>query len=131
MYFRNEAHKTAFSKASRKLNRRDRSLMCKLYLLTADRALWRAASRQVSDGKIPLGKIRLYCGTENSYTLLCCAKDLTLGTDHITVADLADREVISAKMYKVIETAMAIRRYGIIEIQEENTDGEKRLCKSN
>ena len=116
MYFRNEAHKTAFSKASRKLNRRDRSLMCKLYLLTADRALWRAAKRQMWNGKIILGRIRLACGTESSYTLLCSAKDLTLGTDHITAADLADREVISPKLFKIIETAVAIRRYGINEI---------------
>ncbi len=91
-------------------------LTCKLYLLTADRALWRAAKRQMWNGKIILGRIRLACGTESSYTLLCCAKDLTLGTDHITAADLADREVISPKLFKIIETAVAIRRYGINEI---------------
>lgn len=51
-------------------------LTCKLYLLTADRALWRAAKRQMWNGKIILGRIRLACGTESSYTLLCCAKDL-------------------------------------------------------
>ena len=90
----------------------------KLYLLTADRALWRAAKRESNGGKYPLGRIRLAFGTESSYTLLCCAKDLTLGTDHITAADLADREVISPKLYKIIETAMSIRRYGISETKD-------------
>lgn len=115
MYFKNEAHKTAFVRAAKKANVKDRRLMCKLYLLTADRALWRAAKRERIGGKYPLGRIRLACVTESSYTLLCCAKDLTLGTDHITAADLADREVISPKLYKIIETAISIRRYGLIE----------------
>lgn len=92
--------------------------MCKLYLLTADRALWRAAKRESNGGKYPLGRIRLAFGTESSYTLLCCAKDLTLGTDHITAADLADREVVSPKLYKIVETAMSIRRYGITETKD-------------
>ena len=103
MYFKNEAHKTAFVHAAKKANAKDRRLMCKLYLLTADRALWRAAKRESNGGKYPLGRIRLAFGTESSYTLLCCAKDLALGTDHITSADLADREVISPKLYKILK----------------------------
>ena len=118
MYFKNEAHKTAFVRAAKKANEKDRRLMCKLYLLTADRALWRAAKRESNGGKYPLGRIRLAFGTESSYTLLCCAKDLTLGTEHITAADLADREVVSPKLYKIIETAMEIRRYGITETKD-------------
>lgn len=108
MYFKNEAHKTAFVHAAKKANAKDRRMMCKLYLLTADRALWRAAKRESNGGKYPLGRIRLAFGTESSYTLLCCAKDLTLGTDHITAADLADREVISPKLYKIVETAIYV-----------------------
>lgn len=115
MHFRNEKHKVAFIAATRKANRKDKAAMCMLYLLTADRLLWRAAKRQSNGGKILLGRIRLEFGTENSYTLLCCAKDLLYGTEHITAADLADREVISPKMYRLIETAMNIRRYGICE----------------
>lgn len=116
MYFKNKAHRDAFIHAAQRANRNDRKQMCKLYLLTADRALWRAAKRESNGGKYPLGRIRLVCGTESSYTLLCCAKDLTLGTAHITVSDLADREVVSPKLYKIIDTAMSIRRYGINEI---------------
>lgn len=118
MYFKNEAHKTAFVHAAKKANAKDRRLMCKLYLLTADRALWRAAKRESNGGKYPHGRIRLTFGTESSYTLLCCAKDLTLGMDHITAADLADREVVSPKLYKIVETAMSIRRYGITETKD-------------
>ena len=122
MYFRNETHKAIFKRITRKMNRSDKALMSKMYLLTGDRALWRAAKRESRNGNYSLGRIRLYCGTEDSYTLLCCAKDLTIGTSHITVADLADKEVISKKLNKMIRTAVAIRRYGIEyeEKQEKN-----------
>lgn len=119
MYFKDERHRTAFSNAVKGLNQKDRKLMSKIYLLSADRSLWRAAHRVLKGGRLLLNKIRLPFGTESSYTLLCCAKDLEYGTDHITAADLADSEVISAKLYKVLQTAMAICRCGIMENCEE------------
>ena len=50
---------------------------------------------------------------EKAYTLFCCAKDLYLGTKHITIADLADEQLISPKMFGIICNALAIRRFGI------------------
>ena len=40
MNFRNEKHKTLFQSAAKGMNTSDKALMCKLYLLTADRKLW-------------------------------------------------------------------------------------------
>ena len=83
MYFKNEAHKTAFVHAAKKANAKDRRLMCKLYLLTADRALWRAAKRESNGGKYPLGRIRLAFGTESSNSsLLCKRPDARYGSYH-------------------------------------------------
>ena len=88
MYFKDERHKTSFTNAVKGLNQKDRKLMSKIYS---------------------------FC-TEWSYTLLCCAKDLAYGTEHITAADLADREVVSPKLLKIICNGIAIRRYGVEEI---------------
>ena len=115
MYFKDERHRTAFSNAVKGLNQKDRRLMSKIYLLSADRALWRAARRELKGNRLPLNKIRLSFCTEWSYTLLCCAKDLAYGTEHITAADLADREVVSPKLLKIICCGIAIRRYGFEE----------------
>ncbi len=38
MYFKDERHRTAFSNAVKGLNQKDRKLMSKIYLLSADRA---------------------------------------------------------------------------------------------
>lgn len=115
MYFKDERHRTAFSNAVKGLNQKDRKLMSKIYLLSADRALWRAARRELKGNRLPLNKIRLSFSAEWSYMLLCCAKDLAYGTEHIAAADLADREVVSPKLLKIICNGIAIRRYGFEE----------------
>ena len=55
--------------------------------------------------------------SEYSYPLYCAAKDLYLGTRHITINDLADNKLINAKTFALICNAMAIRKYGLGAIQ--------------
>ena len=55
--------------------------------------------------------------TEAGYALFCCAKDLAIGTKHLTISDLADSDLIPPKLFGVICNAMAIRRYGLGAIQ--------------
>ncbi len=62
---------------------------------------------------------------ENSYPLFCAAKDLYLGTKHLTVRDLADAELISPKVFALICNAMAIRRFGLGAIQYEERNIQK------
>lgn len=123
MEFRNEKHKIAFTTALKTIKTKDKALVSALYLLTADNALWRNAKRQINGNHIPLRRIRPRNITEDGYTLLCSAKDMLYGTAYLTANDLADRELISPKLYKLICNAMAIRRYGIAAKQE---TGEKR-----
>ena len=117
MNFKNEKHRAVFEEAVKRQNKKDYTLMSALYLLTADGRLWNQISRYVSKGEIAFDRIRLNGTTESGYTLFCCAKDLALGTKHITVSDLADSELISPKLFAVICNAMAIRRYGLGAIQ--------------
>ena len=97
MNFRNEKHRLAFVEAIRKLDKKNFALMSALYLLTA----------------------------EHGYTLLCCAKDLYLGTKHITISDLADTELIAPRMFALICNAMAIRRFGLGAIQYKERNAQK------
>lgn len=113
MDYRNEKHRIAFTEAVQKLNRKDYALMSAVYLLTADHALWMKAKRQVAQNEIRFDEIKLQNSTENGYTLFCCAKDLYLGTKHITIKDLADKDLIAPRMFALICNAMAIRRFGL------------------
>ncbi len=51
--------------------------------------------------------------SEESYPLYCAAKDLYLGTKHITINDLADNKLIGSKTFALICNAMAIRKFGL------------------
>lgn len=113
MDYRNEKHRIAFTEAVEKLNRRNFALMAALYLLTADHRLWIAAKRYTERNVIRINSIKLRDCSVNAYTLLCAAKDLYLGTKHLTVSDLADTDLISPRMFALICNAMAIRRFGL------------------
>ena len=113
MDYRNEKHRIAFTKAIEKLNTKDYALMSAIYLLTAEQALWMKAKHRVGQNEIRFDSINLQNSSENAYTLFCCAKDLYLGTKHITIKDLADRELIRPRIFELICNAMAIRRFGL------------------
>ncbi len=117
MQFKNDKHKEAFMDAVKRLNKKDKSLMTAIYLLTADSKLWSQSKRYIDHGGVHLDRIRLRDCTETAYTLFCCAKDLTLGTKYIAISDIADAEVIPPKIFGVICNAVAIRRYGLGAIQ--------------
>lgn len=113
MRYKNEKHKNAFEEAVRKKDKKDYAMMAALYLLTADLRLWNLSKRHVGKIGINFADIRLKNIHENGYALFCCAKDLCLGTKHLTVADLADTDLIPPKLFELICNAMAIRRFGL------------------
>lgn len=119
MNYRNEKHRIVFAEVIARLNRKDKALMSALYLLTADHRLWQAAKPFTRQNEINMNAVRVRDCDENAYTLLCAAKDLYLGTKHLTVSDLADAELIPPKVFALICNAMAIRRFGLGAIQYE------------
>lgn len=116
MDYRNEKHRFAFTEAAAKRNQRDWLLMSALYLLTAEPALWTTARNHVNKNTIDFEKIRLKNSSEDAYVLFCCAKDLYLGTKHITVKDLADRDLIKTQIFTLICNAIVIHRFGLYAI---------------
>ena len=116
MTFLNEQHRYNFSAALSQIGQYDRknyALVAGLYLLTADFRLWNQARRYVENHGISFGKFRPKNCSADSYPLYCAAKDLYLGTKHITINDLADNKLIGAKTFALICNAMAIRKFGL------------------
>ena len=113
MDFRNEKHQIVFTDAIQKMNKKDYALMSAMYLLTSEHRLWITSKHSVGENEIRFDAIKLKNSTENGYTLFCCAKDLYLGTKHITIKDLADTDLISPRIFELVCNAMAIRRFGL------------------
>lgn len=123
MTFINEKHRLSFDEALTRLNQFDRknlALMSALYLLTADYRLWLQTKRYVENHGISFGKLRPKNCSEESYPLYCAAKDLYLGTKHITINDLADNKLINARTFALICNAMAIRKFGLGAVRYTN-----------
>ncbi len=127
MKFRSNAHCTAFTEAIKDLRRSDYAELAAVYSLTADGRLWNQVKHCVRRNEILFDQMRPIGGTTNSYALLCVARDLYLGTTHITLGELADPELIPPKLFGVICIAVAIRRYGLeaIHVQPGRKTGRK------
>ena len=118
MTYINEKHRTRFTLAAKNVRSGNYALLAALYLLTADGRLWNCCKHQVKNDCVFFENIRLGDCHERAYTLYCAAKDLTLGTKHITVSDLADADLVPPMLFRTICNAMAIRRFGLIAIRE-------------
>ena len=113
MNYLSNHHQKLFRIAIQKKDRKNYALLSALYLFTADPRLWRIMRHQVDENLIRFDRRKL-CGlNEYTYPLYCAAKDLYMGTRHLTIRDLADRELISPKQFAAICNAMAIRRFGM------------------
>ena len=103
------------------LHNKNNAFISAVYLMTADFDLWQIMKHHTDKNTIDFESPRLKGIGEKGYTLYCVAKDLYLGTKHLSISDLADKELISKKMFALICNAMAIRRFGIkaMELAEE------------
>lgn len=125
MDYRTEKHRIVFESTVRKKNRKDYALMAALYLFTADGMLWRSVRQCTAGNAIRFEEICLHGLNENGYMLFCAAKDLYLGTDCLTISDLADTALVPPKIYGIICNAMAIRRFGLGAIHFTERGDEK------
>ena len=106
MTYLNEKHRARFTLAVKNIPKANYALLSALYLLTADQRLWSCCKHHINNGCVFF---------ENLY---CAAKDLTLGTKHITVSDLSDADLVPPMLFRTICNAMAIRRFGLAAVKE-------------
>lgn len=118
MTYINEKHRARFTLAAKNVHRENYALLSALYLLTADPRLWSCCKHHINNGYVFFENIKLNNCSERAYTLYCAAKDLALGTKHITVSDLADADLVPPMLFRTICNAMAIRRFGLAAVKE-------------
>ena len=100
MTYINEKHRARVTLAARNVHRENYALLSALYLLTADQRLWNCCKHHINNGCVFFESIKLNNCSERVYILYCAAKDLTLGTKHITTSDLADIKL--AKLLQIV-----------------------------
>ena len=83
-----------------------------LYLLTANRDISMRTFNCFFRSGIDFGFARRRDISEHDYTLLMAAKSLYCGTNEVTQADLADRQIIDDEAFRLIVNALLIVRFG-------------------
>ena len=81
-------------------------------LFASDNELWKVTKDHVKKNTIEFDKIKLNAIYTKGYILYCVAKDLYLGTGHVTVSDITNRHLVDPKLYEILCNGMAIRRFG-------------------
>ncbi|MCI8388375.1 MAG: hypothetical protein HFE63_07945 [Clostridiales bacterium] len=119
MKFKNAIHEKIFHRTIDKRQCSDYALLASLYLLTVDKALWQTMQEQLVSGKLSFDHVNLRDIGEFGYTLYCAAKDISTGSKHLSVCDLADKDLISPQLFELICNDMLICRYGIVILESE------------
>ena len=96
--------------------------MAVLYLLTADYTLGSPVKPELHGNKPNLTAWKTGVIHPNGNVLFCAAKDVYYGTKHISLADLADAEVISQEVFRLICNAAAIRKFGVQVLENGSGD---------
>ena len=79
---------------------------------------WNQVKDCVEHNRILFDQMKPKNHSTNSYAMFSVAKDLYLGTNHMSLCDLVDTELIPPKVFAIICNALAIRRCGLDAIQE-------------
>ena len=101
----------------------DEDAMCAaLYLLSADRFLWGKSVAAIQPDIIRFKEIQIHGVDLGGYVLFHTAKDLYQGTQHISLSELTDPELVGDEIFRLIIHALLIRRYGLEAISAERRD---------
>ena len=112
MLFYDPLHRITFYNQYLKLNHQNSGLISAVYLLTADNELWKYVWKCVDRDSISFVKIKPKGLSPDAYILLCAAKDLYLGTEHISLSELADPVIVKKTTFCLVLNALGIRRFG-------------------
>jgi len=83
-----------------------------LFLLSADKNLWRNSEEILKNNKVDFRSICLKDIDTNSYALYQTARTLSTGKECIKINELADKDLIEDITFKAIINSVLINRYG-------------------
>lgn len=119
-FFRNGHRERFFMMLGRCIHKSEEPALCAaIYLLSADRFLWGRALYAVDQDEIQFSEIHIHGVDLDGYVLFYMARDLYRGSQHISLSELIDPELVSDQVFERIVTACLIRRYGSVVLQEE------------
>ena len=113
MTFKNDAHRHIFKAyVACSPYRFTNSFLAVLFLLSAEKDLWFRSKLAINKKEIDFDKIPQNELSTYGYILLQLAKDIYLGTQHVTLQDIGDPYLVSDRTCMLILEAIRICRQG-------------------
>lgn len=111
MEFRGEKHRQIFQNYIRRQKHRPSAHhLAAVYLLAADKTLWKQVRGAFRDGKADLSTVHL-CGIQpDAYALFRSAKELLTEEPMVGLSELAERDVIRPWVLNLIFQAILLSR---------------------
>ncbi len=113
---------SAVQKVKRHCGRITSGYLAALYLLTADKKLWRFATGSVYINEVDFVAMKVQYLSEDSYAYYIAAKELHMGERLIKQSELADQTVVSDQAFELIVHARLIKAYGDIVLKLEGKE---------
>ena len=113
-FFRTDEHRRRWMHWRTRYHRLSQRNQAALFLLTAYDDIWRRVIWKVEDNGFDFDSVRLAGIQPELYSVYQAAKAISIGSQNITIADLASRELVTDEAFQLIICALLLAKYGIL-----------------
>lgn len=110
--FRTDEHRRRWMHWRTRYRRLSQRNQAALFLLTAYDDIWRRVIWKVEDNGFDFDSVRLAGIQPELYSVYQAAKAISIGSQNITIADLASRELVTDEAFQLIICALLLAKYG-------------------
>ena len=110
--FRSDEHRNRWMHWRTRYRRLSQQNQAALFLLTAYDDIWRRVIWKVEDDGFDFDSVQLAGIVPELYSVYQAAKSISTGSQNITIADLASRELVTDEAFQLIICALLLAKYG-------------------
>ena len=110
--FRSDEHRNRWMHWRTRYRRLSQRNQAALFLLTAYDDIWRRVIWKVEDDGFDFDSVQLAGIVPELYSVYQAAKSISTGSQNITIADLASRELVTDEAFQLIICALFLAKYG-------------------
>lgn len=122
--FRSDEHRNRWMHWRTRYRRLSQRNQAALFLLTAYDDIWRRVVWKVKDDGFDFDSVQLTGIVPELYSVYQAAKSISTGSQNITIADLASRELVTDEAFQLIICALLLAKYGDVILNFDRKKGD-------
>lgn len=122
--FRSDEHRNRWMHWRTRYRRLSQRNQAALFLLTAYDDIWRRVIWKVEDDGFDFDSVQLAGIVPELYSVYQAAKSISTGSQNITIADLASRELVTDEAFQLIICALLLAKYGDVILNFDRKKGD-------